>query len=94
MSDKVTYESEMNQPSHRPGMERVVNRADDARDQSGNRQGARRQVSPPTRSAFDSASDPAPKEAAPAAGPEKDKLDIRGDVRTAQNLQAADDISK
>ena len=71
--------------------------AHDARDQDGTRQGPRRQVSPPTRSAFgsDSDSDPAPK-AAPAApvstppGP----VHISGKIRTAQNLDAADDESK
>lgn len=36
MADETTYDSEMNQPSHRPGMESVVNRGD-ARDSSGNR---------------------------------------------------------
>jgi hypothetical protein len=65
-----TYESEINQPAHRPGMEGAVSRGPqhavpsegDPRDSSGNRQGGRRTVSPPTRSAFgaDSASDPAP----------------------------------
>lgn len=45
-----TYDSEMGQPVHRPGMERAVNRGNaesppaDPRDQSGNRMGARRQV--------------------------------------------------
>lgn len=46
MPDKVTYDSEINQSAHRPGMESVVNRGAppttpsaraDARDQSGNR---------------------------------------------------------
>lgn len=71
----TTYDQEINQTAHRPGMEGVVNRAsstDDARDSSGNRTAARPTVSPPTRSAFgpDSASDPAPKAApTPAAAP-------------------------
>ena len=46
MADETTYESEINQPSHRPGMEGVVNRggtpAPDARDSSGNRISAER----------------------------------------------------
>lgn len=70
MADEPTYQSEMSQPSHRPGMESVVNRgSDDPRDSSGNREGGRRSVAPPKRSAFgaDSASDPAP--AAPSKPP-------------------------
>jgi hypothetical protein len=65
---ETTYHSEINQPAHRPGMESVVNRGGDARDQSGNREGPRRTVGAGTQSAFGpaSASDPAPK-AAPAA---------------------------
>lgn len=69
----TSYDSEINQPAHRPGMEKVVNRAaaaDDPRDSSGNRTAGRPTVSAPTRSAFgaDSVSDPAPKAApAPAA---------------------------
>jgi hypothetical protein len=97
MPDKVTYDSEMNQSVHRPGMEKVVNRADDARDSSGNREGGRRSVAPPTRSAFgaDSTSDPAPKEEAPSASPAATTpLSIVGTTRTAQNLQTADDQSK
>lgn len=35
--ESTTYESEMSQPVHRPGMEGVVNRGLDARDTSGNR---------------------------------------------------------
>lgn len=64
MPQETTYHDEINQPAHRPGMESVVNRGD-ARDASGNREGARRTVSAPTRSAFgaDSASDPAPRAA-------------------------------
>jgi hypothetical protein len=111
MADATTYQGEIGQAVHRPGMEGVVNRGgknlmthstgvfaitDDPRDQSGNRQGPRRTVSPPTRSAFgpDSASDPAPKEDTPAAPSSPDPLSIRGNVRTAQNLQTADDASK
>jgi hypothetical protein len=70
MPQPTTYESEINTPSHKPGMESVVNRGSqhavpsegDTRDQSGNRTGARRQVSPPTESAFGPAShsDPPP----------------------------------
>jgi hypothetical protein len=67
----TTYNDEINQPAHRPGMEKVVNRqmADDPRDASGNRTGDRPTVSAPTRSAFgpDSASAPAPKAAPPPA---------------------------
>jgi len=75
MADETTYEDEMNQSVHRPGMESVVNRGD-ARDASGNREGARRTVSPPTRSAFgaDSESDPPPKETPKAAAPAPDSL--------------------
>lgn len=71
MPKETTYADEINQAAHRPGMEHVVNRGDDARDQSGTREGARRQVSPPTRSAFgaDSAADAAPKEEVTAATP-------------------------
>jgi hypothetical protein len=69
----TTYSDEINQPVHRPGMEKVVNRqmADDPRDASGNRTGDRPTVSAPTRSAFgpDSASAPAPKAAPPASAP-------------------------
>jgi len=69
MADETTYDSEMNQPSHRPGQEGAVNRgAQHAVPSEGDE---RHHVSPSTRSAFgpDSASDPAPKvaPAAPAA---------------------------
>ena len=79
MPNPTTYQSEMATPAHKPGMEGVVNRGPqhavpsegDARDSSGNRQGARRTVSAPTQSAFGpaSASDPAPPPAPPAAKP-------------------------
>lgn len=54
-----TYESEINQPVHRPGMEGVVNRGSMASSDDE----PRHVVSPPTQSAFGpaSASDPAPK---------------------------------
>lgn len=85
MADETTYESEMNQTAHRPGMESVVNRGADARDQSGTREGARRTVAPPTQSAFGaaSASDPAPAPAAKPAATAPDSLgtDIRGKAR-------------
>lgn len=96
MADKTTYESEMNQSAHRPGMEGVVNRGD-ARDSSGNREGERRAVSAPTRSAFgaDSASDPAPKAApAPAAAPKTDPLSIVGATRDTQYSKIVDDATK
>lgn len=82
---ETTYESEMSQPVHRPGMERVVNRT--------NPDGTR-QVSPPTRSAFgaDSASTPAPKEEAPAAV-DRQPLPLSGKGRTAANLDTADQNS-
>lgn len=76
----TSYDAEINQPAHRPGMEKTVNRVvatDDPRDQAGSRTAGRPQVSPPTRSAFgaDSSSAPAPKAppaaAAPAAGADK-----------------------
>lgn len=89
---ETTYDSEMNQPAHRPGMEKVVNRgADDARDSSGNREGERRSAAPPTRSAFgaDSASAPAPDET-PAPTPDRPSLPISGKARTAANLDTAD----
>jgi hypothetical protein len=92
-----TYESEMNQPVHRPGMEKVVNRGDDARDQSGNREGARRAVAPPTRSAFgaDSASDPAPKAApAVAAPPPAPVSGVGGRMREQAITDIVDDASK
>jgi hypothetical protein len=97
MPDKTTYETEMSQPVHKPGMEKIVNRAaDDPKDASGNRVGARRTTAPPTRSAFgpDSASDPAPKGAPPPAAPDVQPLSIVGATRTAQNMQTADDASK
>lgn len=95
MPDQHTYESLMNTPAHKPGMEEHVNRGPqhavqsegDARDSSGNREGARRAVSPPTRSAFgaDSASDPAPPAAKPAAPASTDpSLSIVGKVRDQQ----------
>jgi hypothetical protein len=97
MPKETTYESEMNQPSHRPGMESVVNRGDDARDSSGTREGARRQVSPPTRSAFgaDSASDPAPREAAaaPPAADDSPGAGTGGRQRTEKILGQADSAS-
>ena len=96
----TTYNDEINQPAHRPGMEKVVNRAiaaDDPRDSSGNRTAGRPTVSPPTRSAFgpDSASDPAPKETpAPAATPDESPVNaIGGRAREDQIMSAVDKSS-
>lgn len=117
MADKTTYDSEINQPTHRPGMEGVVNRTlvgaggvktgqmaqharavtpNDAGDQDGNRVGARRTVSAPTRSAFgeDSHSDPAPKSAPEPAAPKSDPLSIVGTTRDAQYSKTVDDATK
>lgn len=94
MPKETTYADEINQTAHRPGMEHVVNRGDDARDQSGTREGVRRQVSPPTRSAFgaDSASDPAPKEEAAAAPPAPEVMSgIGGRQREAKIM---DEVEK
>lgn len=93
--DDTTYESEMNQPVHRPGMEGVVNRGTDARDQSGNREGPRRTVSPPTRSAFgaDSASDPAPK-APPKAAPASPSPDGSGIGGRQREQAIMDEVAK
>jgi hypothetical protein len=94
-----TYESEMNQPVHKPGMESVVNRgaaADDPKDSSGNRSGPRRAVSPPTRSAFgaDSASDPAPKAPPQAPAPTPDASGIGGRMREQQIMDTVDAAQK
>lgn len=98
MPDKTTYQSEMSTPSHRPGMEKVVNRADDPKDASGNRQGGRRTVAPPTQSAFGpaSASDPAPKAAtaAPAPRPSDDASGIGGRMREQKIMDTVDDAAK
>ena len=105
MPDKTTtYEKEMATPSHKPGMEGVVNRGPqhavasegDTRDQSGNRTGARKTVSPPTQSAFGpaSASDPPPPPASspkPASSP--DPLSIVGKVRDQQVSDTVDKIA-
>lgn len=94
MADKTTYEGEMNQPKHRPGMESVVNRgADDPRDQSGNRLGSRRTASPPTRSAFgaDSASDPAPKAPPQAAATPPAPASPGSGIGGRQRTQAIED---
>jgi hypothetical protein len=76
MADETTYESEINQPAHRPGMESVVNRGPaqkmgvqnkpmpimQARDQSGNEtQDDRPKVAPGRTDPFSVAGDPAPK---------------------------------
>lgn len=96
----TTYDQEINQPAHRPGMQGVVNRAstDDPRDASGNRTGDRPTASPPTRSAFgpDSASSPAPKAAAPApaATPDESPVNaIDGKLREDQIMTAVDKSS-
>lgn len=90
MADETTYASEMNQPSHRPGMEKVVNRAD-ARDASGNRTSDER----PTVGAghadpFAVKGDPAPRTstpaaAAPAAGTPADSGDFGIGGRAREN---------
>lgn len=62
MADETTYDSELNQPAHRPGMEGVVNRGADARDTSGNRvAGERPTVGAGHVDPFSVAGDPAPK---------------------------------
>lgn len=50
-NESTTYEDEMSQPVHRPGMEGVVNRGVDARDSSGNRTSADRPTVGPADSA-------------------------------------------
>lgn len=90
-----------NDPVHRPGMEKVVNRqhaADDARDASGNRTGDRPTASAPTRSAFgaDSASAPAPNKA-PAPPPPTASAPpptaVSGAQRDAQTSAYVDDAA-
>lgn len=105
MPDKTTYQSEMNTPAHKPGMEGVVNRGPqhavasegDTRDASGNREGARRTPSAPTQSAFGPVSNsdpaPAPAKTAPPA-PDHEPLSIVGSTRDAQYSKIADDASK
>jgi hypothetical protein len=94
-----SYDDLINQPAHRPGMDKVVNRqhaADDPRDQSGNRTGDRATPSPPTRSAFgqDSDSDPAPKSPPPAAGAEESPVNaVAGGEREAQITDYVDKAS-
>jgi hypothetical protein len=106
MSD---YDDDINQSAARPGMEGPANRGglsasvtevssktgeNDMRDQSGNRSGPRRTVSPPTRSAFgpDSASDPAPPKTPPpaAAAPSSPGSGRGGRQRTQAIEDAAD----
>lgn len=82
MADQHTYDSEMSQPSHRPGMEGAVNRATAGAGGTSVGQGPRKVAaalddgrnvaSPPTRSAFgaDSRSDPAPKAQPTPAAPQ------------------------
>lgn len=104
MPDKTTYQSEMNTPAHKPGMQGVVNRGPqhavpsdgDTRDSSGNRQGARRTVSAPTQSAFGAASksDPPPPPDTPPKVASPDPLSIVGKTRDAQVSQIVDDASK
>lgn len=102
-----TYQSEMSQPVHQPGMEGPVNRGPqhavasegDERDSSGNREGARRTVSAPTQSAFGpvSKSDPPPKStpAPAAAAPAEDSpgAGIGGKIRTQKILSQVDAMS-
>ena len=76
MADETTYESEMNQPAHRPGMESVVNRGPavkmqsrnapepimQSRDKNGNETQAERPTVAPGRiDPFSIKDDPAPK---------------------------------
>jgi hypothetical protein len=71
MADETTYESEINQPAHRPGMESVVNRGVDA---DGNRTGDRPTVAAGKIDPFSVAGDPAPKTPAktPPSSPSAD----------------------
>lgn len=92
MADKTTYESEMRQPSHRPGQEGAVNRGPQhAVPSEGD---ARHHVAPPTRSAFgaDSVSDPPPKSAPPAtaAPAESGDFGIGGRQREHAIMEATD----
>lgn len=95
-TNTTSYDQEINQPAHRPGMEKVVNRqhaADDPRDSSGTRTGNRPTVSAPTRSAFgpDSASDPAPNSPAPAQAPAASAVNaIDGGLREQQINEVVD----
>ena len=61
MADKITYDSEINQPAHRSGMSDAVNRGPQHAVPSEGDE--RHHVSPSTRSAFgaDSLGDPPPK---------------------------------
>lgn len=92
-----TYESEMSQPVHRPGMEGVVNRQQPAADADDE---PRHTVSPPTRSAFGAASrsDPAPAAPAKPAATPAGADDSPGASRESQQrertiLKNADDQS-
>lgn len=98
MADETTYDSEMNQPAHRPGMEGVVNRAD-ARDQSGSRTGERPTVGAGKVDPFSVQGNGAPKGTAPpgdapaAAGGEPAsglKSGIGGRQREAAIMDATD----
>jgi len=103
MADETTYESEMNQPVHRPGMESVVNRGAksaaqvaaqaDPRDSSGNRTADDRPVAKAGKiDPFSVSGDPAPKAAPkPAATPPDPATGIGGRDREATIMGQVDD---
>lgn len=83
MADETTYDSEINQPNHRPGMESVVSRGD-ARDQSGSRTGERPTVGAGHTDPFSVKGDPSPKAIAkPATATDSDPSGVGGREREA-----------
>jgi len=96
MADETTYDSEMKQPIHRPGMESVVNRgataSSDARDANGNRTGDRPTVGAGHVDPFSIKGDGAPPPAAkPASTPApSDPSGIGGRQRESTIMGQAD----
>lgn len=98
MADETTYESEMNTPAHRPGMEGVVNRggtpAPDARDSDGNRTAAGRpSVGAGKTDPFSVKGDGAVKGSATAASSTSSSGASKGDAEAAMgNKSGADPL--
>jgi hypothetical protein len=89
MADETSYDSEMSQSVHRPGMEKVVNRAVD---QDGNRIGPRAAPAAGKIDPFSLKGDPAPKSSpkAPDPAPAADGSGIGGRDREATIMGQAD----